>query len=612
MKRSGLSIKYKILLLLTLVPLVTLSIFLFIAVRAFNKDKLAYVYENEAAVAKTLSSQTTSELNSVLSSAKPIMQEFLSQRTFGKVSQSIFESENKMQWIAVFRKSENQKFEKLGQSEKSADLASRDLQSFGNLDPLLIESSSRGRLIRVPFKDERVLIVERVGEETGDDQYFFLIFSRLPELMKGFRSGANSDVFLINDKSYILFGPGDSEATYLSSKMSLDFITTAISQKLGSGSAEIISNDKKDLIASFSKSGFGDLTVVSLVDRASAFQAVDNLIRTSFVFFVLLISASTLVSLFASARLTGALTDLFIATRKVALGDFGIRVQIKSNDEIGSLGESFNGMAQEVSRLMGETAEKARMQAELMTAQTVQETLFPPAFANFENFEIAGYYEPASECGGDWWHYGQIGEKIFLWIGDATGHGAPAALITSAAKSAATIIERLDVDPSHALELLNRAIFDVSKGRIMMTFFLASYDLSTHQLTYCNASHEAPFLIKKSSEDLNKKDLIPLNEAISPRLGQDRDTQFIQTQIQMDPGDRILFFTDGLSDIENPEKKSWSEREFIKAIIASNKGFPPVGDCVQSLVSQFSDFRKNANLKDDVTFFMVEDTRKSI
>jgi sigma-B regulation protein RsbU (phosphoserine phosphatase) len=611
MKRRGLSIKYKILLLLTLVPLVTLAIYLYIAIGVFKKDKLAYVYDSGVAVAKTLSSQTTTELNSVLASAKPIMQEFLSQRSFGKVSQSIFESESKLQWIAAFRKTDG-KFEKLSQSEKTPNLAQRDLQSFGSLEPLLTEASTRGRLIRVPFKDDRVLIVERVGEDSEDEQHFFLILSRLPDLVNSFRAGANSDVFLINDKGFVLFGPQDSEATYITTKMPTDFLTNSLAQNLDYGTAEVKANDGKSILASFSKTNFGDLTVISLLDRDAAFQAVEDLIRTSLVFFVLLISGSTLVSLFASANLTGALTELFAATKKVALGDFEIRVQVKSGDEVGSLGESFNAMATEVSRLMGETAEKARMESELKTAQTVQETLFPPTVAQLNGLNIAGHYEPASECGGDWWHYCQVDHKIFLWIGDATGHGAPAALITSAAKSAATIIERLDVETGHALELMNRAIYDVSKGRIMMTFFLACFDQRTHELTYANASHEAPYLLKASEQPLKKKDLIPLNDVNNPRLGQDRETKYEQVKIKLNPGDRILFFTDGIPDIENPEKVAWGEREFVRAILTSNNDHPAVADSVQNLVDQFSLFRKGAPLKDDITFFMAQDTRSSL
>ncbi|HWU43211.1 MAG TPA: SpoIIE family protein phosphatase, partial [Bdellovibrio sp.] len=350
----------------------------------------------------------------------------------------------------------------------------------------------------------------------------------------------------------------------------------------------------------------GDLIVVTTVEKEKALGAVQILIRKSLIFFLILISITVIISLFASSGITHALTDLFDATKKVSEGDFKIRVKVNSNDEVGSLADNFNTMAEEVSRLMSQTAEKARMESELQTAKTVQETLFPETRAQIGPLAIAGYYEPASECGGDWWHYNQIGNKIFLWIGDATGHGAPAALITSAAKSASTIIEHLNISPAKALELLNHSIYDVSKGRIMMTFFLASFDLQTGELIYCNASHEAPFLMKKGEGPLKKKDLIPLNEVNNPRLGQSRDSSYKEESIKLDAGDAIFFYTDGVPDIQNPNKQAWGEREFVKALIFANKSHPNAADSVDTFATSFQAHRRGAPLIDDVTFFVVK------
>ncbi|PIS11644.1 MAG: sigma factor sigB regulation protein rsbU [Bdellovibrio sp. CG10_big_fil_rev_8_21_14_0_10_47_8] len=605
MNHRGLSIRYKILLLLTLVPLVTLSLYLVLAVRVFESDKLAYVFESGSSLARTLSSQSTTDLNSVLSLSKPVMQEFLLSGSFGPVAKAVFESEGKLDWVAVYSKNPEGKFEKSGIVEKIVGSGDRDILSFQDVTPLLSESLEKGRLLRVPFKDDRILLVERVVNDRSPDVKIFMIMSRLPDLANSFRATSGSEVFLVNDQGFILFGPAGSEASYLSQKMPLDFLASAKEKNLNSGTELVQGGQGKSLLASFSRSNFGELTVISVVDRAEALRAVDILIRRSLVFFVLLLAASVIVSLFASGSLTSALTALASATRQVAEGHFDIRVAVRSRDEIGGLAESFNAMAGEVSRLMGETAEKARMESELKTAQTVQETLFPPTQATMGGLQISGHYEPASECGGDWWHYCEVDGKVFLWIGDATGHGAPAALITSAAKSAATIIERLNVDPAHAMELLNRAIYDVSKGRIMMTFFLACYDPVTKLLTYANASHEAPFLIQQKEGDLKKRDLIPLNEVNSPRLGQERETKYEQTTVQLNAGDRILFYTDGIPDIENPAKDSWGEREFIKSIISTNSSFPPIEESVSTMVAQFSEYRKGAPLKDDITFFMT-------
>jgi sigma-B regulation protein RsbU (phosphoserine phosphatase) len=295
-----------------------------------------------------------------------------------------------------------------------------------------------------------------------------------------------------------------------------------------------------------------------------------------------------------------------LAAQRISSGDFTKKVLVKSNDEIGSLAESFNLMSKEVSRLLDETAEKARMAGELQTAKTVQETLFPPNLKKFDYVEIAGHYEPASECGGDWWYYTKTDSKLILCIGDATGHGAPAALITSAARSAASVLESFDLEPQQIMRLLNKAIYDVSKGKVMMTFFLAVIDLETSTLNYCNASHEPPFLVKGGIDQPKKKDLIPLMEVNNSRLGQSPTSDYDQYAMDIEPDDFLLFYTDGIADIQNPKGVALGEREFLKIILKSLTGREHPEKFIQEMNQSLSDYRRNTNLVDDVTFFCVK------
>lgn len=602
MPKRSISIRYKILLLLTILPLIALALYLVVAIRVFERDKVAYVFESTSSVAGSLASQTTSDLNSVLNAARPAMQELVVNGKFGSLSRAMLDSNSSLQWIYAVNLVDG-KPQRVDMVEKFQGLGDRDLGSLGDLTPVLTEAATEGRLLRTPFRDDRVLLVEPVG---GEGKRFFIVLAKLPSLVMSFRSPGAAEAYLVNDQGYVLFGPTGSGEKYLSEKIDLGFVGRAKENKLAGGTEEVRSKSGLDVLVSFSRLAFGDLNVVTLVEKRQALVAVKDLIRQSILFFVVLISATTIVSLFAAGSLTASLTDLFRATRRVAEGAFDIRVEVKSSDEVGSLATSFNAMAEEVSRLLSETAQKARMESELKTAQTVQETLFPPSQADLGTVRIAGFYEPASECGGDWWHYCQVGSKLFLWIGDATGHGAPAALITSAAKSAATIIERLNVDPEHALNLMNRAIYDVSKGRIMMTFFLAMIDLETREMIYSNASHEAPYLLNLKPGQLKKKDLIPLNDVNSPRLGQDRETTYQQTKLQLEPGDRILFYTDGIPDIQNPAGEAWGERNFLKAVLQSTEEFPEANVIVQRLVTLFKEHRQQSGLIDDITFFVVE------
>lgn len=607
-KLRGLSIRYKILLLLTLIPLITLATYLYVAIYIFENDKIAYVYETSLSTSRMLSGQTTTELNSILKSTKPMMQEFITDRKFGNVTQSILDSEVQLDWIAYYKTDPSTQLLE-GFANKLQGLAQKDLAALGSLQDLFKEAQLTGRLVRVPFNDDRVLIVERVASSSttreGENGYF-LMMGKMTELANNYR-GSSTEVYLLNSNGTKIFGP--DKTSFLDHKKNKiqSFIQDLQKQNNTSGTTEFKMSEQDTFLVSYSKVNFGSLLIISLVNRNEALNAVQTLIRKSIIFFVLVIAAATLISLIASGRLTSALRDLFQATQKVADGKFDIQIVTKSNDEVGRLADSFNIMAQEVSRLILETAEKARMQSELNTARLVQETLFPQTNINLSGFQISGHYEPASECGGDWWHYSLVNNKVFVWIGDATGHGAPAALITSAAKSAATIIERLNVQPAQALELLNRAIYDVSKGRIMMTFFLGCFDLTSHFFTYACASHESPFLIKPNPDGITRGDLLPLNAVNNLRLGQSPDTIYQQAELRLDVGDRILFYTDGLPDIENLEKKSWGERAFLKAIVNSNNtNLTSLEGTVESIVNQFSTFRQNTPLKDDITFFMTE------
>ena len=602
MRKRSISIRYKILLLLTILPLVALALYLVVAIKVFERDKVAYVFESTSSVAGTLASQTTSDLNSVLNSARPAMQELVMEGRFGSLSRAMLDSNGSLQWIYAVNFN-GDKAERVDMVEKFQGLGDRDLASLGDLSALLKEAGVKGRMLRTPYRDDRVLLVEPIGD---DGKRFFVMLAKLPNLVMSFRSPGAAEAYLVNDQGYVLFGPTGAGEKYLTEKIKLDFVDRAKANKLAGGTEEVRSNNGLEILVSFSRLAFGDLNVVTLVEKRQALVAVKDLIRQSILFFVVLISATTIVSLFAAGSLTSSLTDLLRGTRRIAEGSFDIRVDVKSSDEVGTLATSFNAMAAEVSRLMQETAQTARMENELKTAQTVQETLFPPNQADLGAVRIAGFYEPASECGGDWWHYCQVGTKLFLWIGHATGHGAPAALITSAAKSAATIIERLNVEPEHALNLMNRAIYDVSKGRIMMTFFLGMIDLETREMSYSNASHEAPYLLHLKPGVLKKKDLIPLNDVNSPRLGQDRETTYQQTKVQLEPGDRILFYTDGIPDIQNPALEPWGERNFLKAFLQSIEDFPEANVSVQRLVTLFTEHRQQSGLVDDITFFIVE------
>jgi sigma-B regulation protein RsbU (phosphoserine phosphatase) len=605
-RRSGLSIRSKVLLVLTLVPLLALSAYLYLVITIFENDKIAYVYDTTSSVARSIAAQSRTQMISVLNSLRPSIQEFINLGKSGPITNEIFENESDFESIAFWRL--NGEIYSISEIHNKNDSKLTDWpNTLPSIQSWLKETELRQRIVKAPFDDDKIIFFERIGDIENNQRFIVSIIYKSRELSDIFNSNSNVRIYLTNDVGDVLIGREKGTFKNLGQILNKDFFKT-INKKKGTDGTEMVKNNKGvHYLLSYAKTGFSDLMVTSLIDKKTALSAIKILLRKSLLFFGLLLFITLLVSILSSKSLTQALSELFSATKRVAEGDFSFRVNINSNDEVGSLAESFNLMSEEVSRLLYETAEKARMEGELQTARTVQETLFPPNSANFNNIlTLAGHYEPASECGGDWWHYTKIGNKVLMCIGDATGHGAPAALITSAARSASSVMENFDLEPSEIMRLLNRSIYDVSKGKVMMTFFLAIVDLDTLVMTYCNASHEFPFLIKNTEKPPKKKDIIPLLDVTSPRLGQNRNTKYTQSTLNVDVGDLFLFYTDGIADIKNLNNEPFGERNFIKAILESLKDYPNPIVAIDRLKHNLYSFRQDTPLADDVTFFVFK------
>ncbi|MEZ4752011.1 MAG: SpoIIE family protein phosphatase [Bdellovibrionota bacterium] len=126
----------------------------------------------------------------------------------------------------------------------------------------------------------------------------------------------------------------------------------------------------------------------------------------------------------------------------------------------------------------------------------MQDNLFPHKTFLDEKFQLAA--NSASTCGGDWWGYIPVGNKVVILIGDATGHGVPSALVTAAAQSCCTTLRQLGIQfntflltPAQIMTSLNTAVYHAAKGSIKMTFFVSVVDLETGLMHYSNVPYDA-------------------------------------------------------------------------------------------------------------------------
>lgn len=603
---KGISLRYKLLAALTVIPLLGLSLFLVLAVRTFEKDKIAYIFDSSLSVSKNRAARVSSEISTVISIMQAVVLSYQADtKTLAEVGAYYFNNDKRLEGFQLFAWDPE-----TNGSQRTVELVKdtgREIvASHEQLAKALVSQLSTQELVgvRPPGVEKKIFLAARFGAVDDPKRLVAVTLVDASDLAQVFMEAGAYRTFLARKDGKPIF---ISEGVLQDSWTSEDIWSELSRFKTPEGIAELKSPAQQQYLASFVDVGVADLVVISLVNKADALLAVTDLIRRSIALFAALIAFTAILAVFAARGLTGALSRLSYATRKIAGGDFGFRVEVKSGGEIGVLANSFNVMAEEVSRLMKETAEKARMESELATAKTVQETLFPDSNADLGAVQISGYYMPASECGGDWWYYCENGDKVYIWIGDATGHGAPAALLTSAARAVASVIHYGPPRPvSESLGVLNRAICETSKGKMMMTFFLACIDRRTGVMTYANASHEPPMLLHATDATPSRDDFIPLNQVNNPRLGEQIDCVFKETALQLKPGDRVVLYTDGVVDVKSPEQKTWGERRFLKAL-ANELGQPQaVSSSLDGVIRTLHEFRSETPLDDDVTLILFD------
>jgi serine phosphatase RsbU (regulator of sigma subunit) len=340
-------------------------------------------------------------------------------------------------------------------------------------------------------------------------------------------------------------------------------------------------------------------------DKEAAFQAA--WIRTALVglFFVLV---GTALAIFQGLRISRPIKMLAWRADQIARGDLETRVEISSGDEIGMLGENFNYMADRLLILMRETAEKATLEKELEVARTIQETLVPPPDLVERRFiRLAGYFLPASQCGGDWWTVHDMPDgRVLVVIGDVTGHGVPSAMITAAAKAACDVVRATEGDRltvTRLLEVMNRAIFESAKRKFVMTCFASILDPRSRTITYANAGHNFPYLFRPSAGDGNDFQVLMSR---GNRLGDLEESRYDEKTQALQPGDVLVWYTDGIVECENDRGEEYGEKRFRAAIRrAADLGPLEMRESVVGAAGQFFGDRAR---KDDITMVFARIT----
>jgi serine phosphatase RsbU (regulator of sigma subunit)/ketosteroid isomerase-like protein len=205
-----------------------------------------------------------------------------------------------------------------------------------------------------------------------------------------------------------------------------------------------------------------------------------------------------------------------------------------------------NGSAEVAeAHLEQEIRDRERVEQELMVARSIQQASLPKEVPQLEGWQIAPYYQPAREVGGDFYDFHLLPEgQLGLVVGDATGKGVPAALVMSTTCGMLRLAAQGSSSPGQMLRGVNEVLFPNIPSNMFVTCFYAILDPKSGRLSYANAGHDLPYLHRNGDTEELRARGMPLG--LMPKMSYEEKETILHS------GEAALLYSDGLVEAHDP------------------------------------------------------------
>lgn len=311
--------------------------------------------------------------------------------------------------------------------------------------------------------------------------------------------------------------------------------------------------------------------------------------------------AGVLLGILTTRSIIRRMRRLVNATARFAEGDFSQRVPEATSDEIGQLERKFNSMAQQLvasiaqQKLLVEQQarieERARMEQEMQTARYIQRSLLPNEVPALAGWQLAPFYQPAREVGGDFYDFLLLSDgRLGLVIGDVSGKGVPAALVMASTCTMLRATAEGNPAPGEVLARVNELLHSTIPAGMFVTCFYGILDPHSGCMRYANAGHDWPFRRSEGGVAELKATGMP--------LGMLPGTCYEEHEETVEPGDSVLFYSDGLIEAHNPAHAMFG-LPHLKELLGTHPGGTALVDYLRNELASFTG--SNWEQEDDVT-----------
>jgi sigma-B regulation protein RsbU (phosphoserine phosphatase) len=297
------------------------------------------------------------------------------------------------------------------------------------------------------------------------------------------------------------------------------------------------------------------------------------------------------------------LAPYLIAWNEIETDEFARRAIAAALDGVKTESSAQTALAQEVARLTTaigrEMAQRERLNRELEIAREVQEHLFPQRLPPAPGLDYCGQCRPAREVGGDYYDFLELpGGRLAIAIGDVSGKGVGAALMMASLEASLRALASVVEDPADLMGRVNRLVYQASAASRYATLFYAEYDPSTRRLTYVNAGHNPPIVLRNCRGACQVLRLETGGSVIGLLPQEYQRGVFL-----LEAGDMVVLYTDGVSESMNVRDEEWGEESLIE-LAKTCHGLPPL-EVMRRLLAGAQAFAAGAPQHDDMTLVVL-------
>jgi serine phosphatase RsbU (regulator of sigma subunit) len=254
-------------------------------------------------------------------------------------------------------------------------------------------------------------------------------------------------------------------------------------------------------------------------------------------------------------------------------------------------------VAQLVAEQQAEAIERERLDQELLVASRIQTGLLPKKLPQFDGWHVSAFYQPAREVGGDFYEFEYFEDgRLGIFVGDVTDKGIPAALVMATTRTLLKAAAGEFDSPGMVLARVNNLLVADIPDNMFVTCFYAILDPDAGKMVFSNAGHNLPYR-------LTKHEVMEIKAAGMP-LGLMPDMEYDVHEMIIEPGDDMIFYTDGLVEAHNNDREMFGSQR-LKNLFADFSGED--GTLIDRLMQELKDFMgEDQEQEDDITFVGVK------